>query len=246
VNRWRKKELAIQKSPFWKPTAQDAVHHLVAFSPVLIPRPSDWDCRIQMTSFCRLQEGRSWVPSPELQNFLGQGEPPVYIGFGSLTDSFSPAVVAMLVEVLKKRKTKAIISGNLPGLESLQLPSHIFLSQYIPHDWLFPKVTAVVHHGGIGTLAAGLYAGKPTLVIPCIVDQFYFGRKVKEWGVGPAPLPREKFREDLFDARLEQLLTERSYQQKAEEIQALLLQEEDGAQATCKKIYESLSKIKTR
>lgn len=225
INRWRCEVLKLPKSPFWKPTNYSKIRDLVTFSPSLIRRPTDWHPSVAMVGFCRLQEADRWVPPEDLRRFLLDGEPPLYLGFGSLTETFSSSTIATIIDVLKTKKIRAIIPRNLEGLKEIDLPSHILPIDYVPHDWLFSRVSAVVHHGGVGTLSSGLHAGKPTLIIPCIVDQFFFGEKVSDWGVGPQPLAKVDFNRNDFEKRLGQLLQKTSYREKALKIQQSLNQE---------------------
>lgn len=237
INRWRGEVLKLPKSPFWKPTSYSKIWDLVAFSPSLIKRPADWHPSIAMIGFCRLQEAEQWVPPEDLQQFLSEGEPPLYLGFGSLTEAFSFSIVETIIDVLRIKKIRTIIPKNLEGLERIDLPPHILPIGYVPHDWLFSRVSAIVHHGGVGTLSAGLHAGKPTWVIPCIVDQFFFGEKVFDWGVGPQPLAKVHFNRNDFEKRLDQLLQEASYREKAQQLQQSLNQE-NGVESACKWIFQ--------
>jgi len=239
INRWRCEVLKLTKSPFWKSTNYSKIRDLVAFSPSLIQRPTDWHPAVAMVGFCRLQEADQWIPPEELKRFLSEGEPPLYLGFGSLTETFPSSIVATIIDVLKTRKIRAIIPKNLEGLKEIDLPSHILPVGFVPHDWLFSRVSAIVHHGGVGTLSAGLYAGKPTWVIPCIVDQFFFGEKVFEWGVGPQPLAKVHFNRKDFEKGLEQLLQKASYREKALQFQQSLNQE-NGVEVACKWIYKTV------
>jgi sterol 3beta-glucosyltransferase len=225
INRWRCEVLKLPKSPFWKPSHYSKIRELVAFSPSLMKRPTDWHPSVAMVGFCRLQEADRWTPPENLQRFLAEGELPLYLGFGSLTETFPTAIVATMIDVLKTKKIRAIVPRNLEGLKEIDLPPHILAIDYVPHDWLFSKVSAVIHHGGVGTLSSGLHAGKPTWVIPCIVDQFFFGEKVCDWGVGPQPLAKVHFNRKDFEKGLDQLLQKASYREKALKLQRVLNQE---------------------
>lgn len=96
----------------------------------------------------------------------------------------------------------------------------------VPHDWLLPRVAAVVHHGGAGSTAAGLRAGKPTLVVPFVGDQPFWGARVHALGAGPEPLPSRHLTGGL-PARLAELVGEPSYTNRAAEI-GRLIRDEDG------------------
>ncbi len=240
INQWRHEVLQLPKSPFWKPTTYQKIYDLVTFSPSLMDRPKDWGPDVKMVGFCRLKETDQWTPPKELVQFIESGVSPIYLGFGSLSESFSPHVIQEIIKVLDEKGIKTIVPANLPGLQDLKLPSHIFPIGYVPHDWLFPKVAAVIHHGGVGTLSAGLYAGKPTWIIPCIVDQFFFGEKTaKDWRVGPQPIAKVDFNREKFAVGLDQLLQNlQVYQEKATQYKHLL-EKEDGVRAASTWIQET-------
>lgn len=237
INRWRKGRLGLKKLSFLGPKSPPT---LVAFSPLLIPRPKDWKGHISMTSFCRVEEAKEWTPPSTLVDFLSKGEV-IYIGFGSLTEFCHPFVVKKMVEVLIKKKIKTVMSAHFPSLNEMDLPSSIYPLGYAPHDWLFPKVSAVVHHGGVGTLAAGLYAGKPTLVVPFFVDQPYWGQFIEKRQLGPKPLSPFSFTQEAFEERLEKLLRDNKYRENGEHIQKALNGEKGGVELTIEAIMRQLA-----
>ena len=242
INRWRKDKLQLRKMHFLGP-AHDASSKttpcLIAFSPTLVPRPDDWAAHVYMTNFCRIAEGTTWEPPQKLLDFLAAGEPPIYVGFGSLTPATPKAAVEKIISVLQRTKQRAIVMANLPGIEQLAISPNIFLLDYAPHDWLISRMRAVIHHGGVGTTAAGLYAGKPALVMPFMLDQFCWGKKIASLGVGPDCLPIKKLDEQLLEARLGDLFNPR-YQLGANQLMAKLLAEEDGVEATIRVVLKAL------
>ena len=88
------------------------------------------------------------------------------------------------------------------------LPETIFMLEQVPHSWLFPKMAAVVHHGGAGTTAAGLRAGVPNIVIPHGLDQFAWARRIYELGVAPKPIPKKKLSVETLTEAIKEALTE--------------------------------------
>jgi UDP:flavonoid glycosyltransferase YjiC (YdhE family) len=182
--------------------AARAVPTLYAMSPHVTP-PVD-DANVYITGYWFLDEAGS--PSPELERFVAAGAPPVYVGFGSMASSDPTRLTQLIVEALTRVGRRAVLVRGWSGAAALDLPASIFPLDGAPHRWLFPRMAALVHHGGAGTTAAGLAAGKPTLIVPHMADQPYWGRRVHELGVGVRPLPRARLTAAALAGRLEELL----------------------------------------
>lgn len=116
--------------------------------------------------------GSSFKPDLTLTQFLEAGPPPVYIGFGSIVVDDPDAMTQLIFKAVKKAGVRALVSKGWGGLGSdkLEVPDDIYLLGNVPHDWLFKHVSAVCHHGGAGTCAAGIAAGRPTIVVPFFGD----------------------------------------------------------------------------
>lgn len=160
---------------------------LLAADPVLVPPAGDWPANLVQTAAIR--PGRSDYRPPDwLARFLADGPPPVYLGLGSLTeapgDHWQRLIRGAAADTGRRLLTPA--AGQLP---SGPLNAQLALLPPLPHDWLFPRVAGVIHHGGAGTTAAGLRAGVPSAAVPLVLDQPYHGRRLAELGVGPAPVP---------------------------------------------------------
>ena len=165
---------------------------LHAFSKHVISRPSDWPDSADITGYWFLDRSQDWNPPNELASFVDEGSPPVYVGFGSMAGRNPERLARIVVGALEKSGLRGILATGWGGLKPENLPASVLVIDDAPHDWLFPRVAAVVHHGGAGTTAAGLRAGKPTIVCPFFGDQPFWGRRVDELGVGPAPIPQKK------------------------------------------------------
>ncbi len=161
---------------------------LYGFSPTVVPKPRDWPDNAYVTGYWFLPR-RSWHPPRDLEAFLSAGRPPVYIGFGSMRAQSPEALTDLIVEAVKLSGQRAVLLSGWAGLGKRKVPPWVKVVEQVPHEWLFPRVSAVVHHGGSGTTAAGLRAGKPTVVIPFIADQPFWGRRVHALGAGPRPIP---------------------------------------------------------
>jgi UDP:flavonoid glycosyltransferase YjiC (YdhE family) len=141
-------------------------------SPTLLPKPKDWGSNISVSGFYFLPTTSTFQPPANLMDFIKAGEPPIYIGFGSIVVGNPEAMTNMVLEAIQIAGVRALMSKGWGGLGSnnIKLPDNIFLLGNVPHSWLFDHVSAVVHHGGAGTTAAGLAAGKPTVVVPFFGD----------------------------------------------------------------------------
>jgi sterol 3beta-glucosyltransferase len=187
------------------------------FSRFVVPPASDWDEHVYTAGYWFLDES-NWQPPQELVQFLKAGAPPVYVGFGSMTSSDPMNTVRRIADVLANLGLRGVIPADwgTTKFNQTDLPSHLFPVSHVPHRWLFPKMEAVVHHGGAGTTAAGLYAGKPTLIVPHMSDQPYWGRRVAALGAGTHPLPRHRLTTRLLTARLRELVTNSMIQSSAQ------------------------------
>jgi len=174
---------------------------IVSVSNHVFPQPKDYPPHVHHTGYWFLDE-EHWSPPADLLNFLNNGVPPVYVGFGSMNDRDSKQTTRIVVDALKVSGQRGVLAMGWSGMSKMDnLPDDIFMRESAPHSWLFPRMVAVVHHGGAGTTAAGLRAGVPSVIVPFSNDQFAWGRRVWELGVGAKPIPRKKLTsENLTDA----------------------------------------------
>lgn len=170
---------------------------LVACSRHVFAPPDDWPDHVHQTGYWFLDEP-AWTPPPALTTFLEAGPPPIYVGFGSIgTASAAAATTRLVIDALQRAGARGVLATGWSGMSNeIALPPEMIRIDSAPHAWLFPRVAAVVHHGGAGTTAAGLRAGVPGLVIPHGNDQPAWGRRVFELGVGPRPIPRKRLTTD--------------------------------------------------
>jgi UDP:flavonoid glycosyltransferase YjiC (YdhE family) len=167
---------------------------LYGFSPQVLPKPSDWDERVHVTGYWFLETASSWRPPRELVDFLGKGRPPVYIGFGSVIthEKAAKRLTEIELEALARTGQRGLLVTGWGGLVKSDLPNDVLAIDFAPFDWLFPRMAALVHHGGMGTTAAGLRAGVPAVAVPFTADQPFWGRRIHQLGVGPRPIPRKR------------------------------------------------------
>ena len=188
---------------------------LSAYSPRIIPHPADWPDSVHVTGYFFLESQTDWQRSPELEAFLHAGDPPVYIGFGSMA-GHNPEQLARLVSgALAKNGQRGLLLTGWGGLHADLMPDNMFVMDSVPHSWLFPRMAAVVHHGGAGTTAEGLRAGVPTVIIPFVFDQPFWGARIKALGLGPDPIPLKKLTVDRLANAIRIAVTDTGIRQRA-------------------------------
>ena len=174
---------------------------VISCSNFVFDRPSDWNENIHQSGYWFVEEKTDYVPSKELSNFLSSGEKPIYIGFGSVfhTDQ-KDTMSKLIVDALTKSGKRGIICG-MGKIDNL--PSNVIAIDSIPHSWLFERVSAVCHHGGAGTTAAGFMAGVPSIIIPFSNDQFAWAHRAYDLGVGSKPIPSKTLTSENLAAAID-------------------------------------------
>lgn len=200
---------------------------LHAISPTLMHRPSDWVSQAEMTGFWHMPKTKTPLPI-ELKTFVEAGNKPVFIGFGSMVSSDPQALARIITDALDQTRLRAVVAKGWAGLD-LKSGDRILTIDPLPYETLFPRMSAVVHHGGLGTTATGLRAGVPSITIPFFGDQPFWGRRVAAIGVGPDPIPRNKLTSGNLVSALKRATTD-PLMQKAARDMAANLKSEDGVE----------------
>jgi sterol 3beta-glucosyltransferase len=171
---------------------------IISGSPQIYPSPEDCPEHIHYTGYWFYDEDTHWEPSAELLDFLEEGPEPVYVGFGSMGNPAEKnETTRIVIDALQKAGQRGVLATGWSGMERLEhVPNSILMIDHAPHAWLFPQMAAVVHHGGAGTSAASFRAGVPCVIVPYGMDQYAWGKRAYELGVGAAPLPRKKLTAD--------------------------------------------------
>lgn len=170
----------------------------------------------------------------------------MYIGFGSIVVEDPDAMTKLIFDAVKKAGVRALVSKGWGGFggDELNIPKNIYMLGNIPHDWLFKHVSAVVHHGGAGTTAAGILAGRPTVIVPFFGDQPFWGSMVSRAGAGPEPIPFKSLTSDALAIAILKALTSVALQ-KAKELGESLAKE-DGAAEGAQSFHNMLDMKKYR
>jgi UDP:flavonoid glycosyltransferase YjiC (YdhE family) len=228
INRWRTKTLGLPKQRFGGNFGQVGIQQypiLNGFSSHVVPRPLDWSEHVHITGYW-FPRDEVWQPPDSLRKFIESGTPPVFIGFGSMPVRQPKQTTAVILEALKLSGQRAILHAGWAGIGDDDLPETVYKIDYAPYAWLFPQMAAVVHHGGSGTTAFGLRAGIPTLIIPFLFDQFYWGRRIATLGMGPKPVPFRKLSAARLGKALAIAATDRQMGQRAIALGQKIQQEE--------------------
>ncbi|KAK4176126.1 family 1 putative glycosyltransferase [Triangularia setosa] len=244
INRFRTNVLDLESlSLLWAPglISRMRIPTTYCWSPALIPKPADWGEEVSVSGFFFLNLESGYEPDPALKSFLDTGPPPVYIGFGSIVVDDPDALTKTIFDAVKRTGVRALVSKGWGGIggDALSLPENVFMLGNCPHDWLFKRVAAVVHHGGAGTTAAGINAGKPTVVVPFFGDQIFWGNMIARSGAGPAPIPFKTLTVENFAAAIEKCL-EPGTQMKAREL-GQKIRAEKGADVGGKTFHQFLN-----
>ena len=259
VNRFRRDVLGL---PPWRGgELQNLMRRtpiLTGYSRHLVPQPRDWPETVHTTGFWPLENDLGFAVPDDLAAFLDDGEPPVFISFGSTTRRDSPALTRLLIDAVAASGRRAVIQsgwanlgtqgaeGDGPhagglhrygsdgysvddqGLVEHRLPDTIYhLTSYVPYRELFPRVSAVVHHGGAGTTSWVLRAGVPSVGVPHAGDQPFWAGRVAALGAGPKPIPAAKLTADRLAQAIRQATGEPAMRERAAALGAKI-RAEDG------------------
>ncbi|OJJ51389.1 hypothetical protein ASPZODRAFT_55956 [Penicilliopsis zonata CBS 506.65] len=252
VNRWRNNDLGLKATTLDK-MQPNKVPFLYNYSPSVVPPPLDYPDWIRITGYWFLNEGSDWVPPAELTEFIRRARADckkiVYIGFGSIVVSDPAALTQTVVDSVQKADVRCILSkgwsdrlGDPANTKAeVPLPPGILQIQSAPHDWLFSQIDAAAHHGGAGTTGASLRAGIPTIVKPFFGDQFFFGSRVEDLGVG---ICMKRLNVGVFSKALWEATHSERIITKARDL-GVQIRSEDGVATAIQALYRDLEYAKT-
>ncbi|MEM9024850.1 MAG: glycosyltransferase, partial [Bacteroidota bacterium] len=185
----------------------------------LFPRPDYWPASAHITGYAERPKTGNWQPDEALTAFLNQHPKVLFVTFGSMVNTDPEAKTQALLRVIIKYNIPTIINTSWGGLVEQQVvPDHVFYTNNVPYDALFPRIYAVVHHGGSGTTHTAIKYGCASLIIPHIMDQFFWNRLIAKQGAGPLGIPIKKLTESRIEPLLHDLWTEASYKQNAQRL----------------------------
>jgi len=243
INACRQEVLGIPAIPYRRYASVSLVKSpaLYAYSPYVIPRPRDWGEYIHITGYWFLEQDETWQPPAELLSFLAREPKPVYIGFGSMVDEEAEALTRLVVEAVEAAELRAVLLGGWAELGKSGLSGRFLKVDAVPHPWLFPRVSAVVHHGGMGTTAEAFRAGVPMVIVPFYADQPYWGRRAHALGVSPPPIPRQELIAERLAGAMREAVSDAALRQRAVAL-GEKLRGEDGMGEAVRVIEELMGK----
>lgn len=220
--------------PFWGPFVgmkrrREPV--VFGYSHHILPEPSDWGSELSVSGYWFL-EGKSGYEPPEgLTEFIEAGRKPISVGFGSMSGGDPRRLTDLLYSALRSTGERAIILagwGEIGSVVPEDLRERVYVLDEAPHDWLFPRVAAAIHHGGAGTTAAVLRAGIPAITIPFFGDQFFWGARVAGIGSGTRPITRRSLTPDILASSIKRAVEDDAMRDTASRL-GKRIRSEDGA-----------------
>jgi sterol 3beta-glucosyltransferase len=239
INQMRREALGLPRWPiggYFGQMERAPMPVINGFSEQVVARPVDWGDHVYISGYW-FPESEEWQPPDKLLRFLDAGQPPIFIGFGSMPIRDPATTTAVILEALRHSGQRGVMQAGWAGIAGQELPDNVLKIDYAPYEWLFPRMSAVVHHGGSGTTAHGLRSGVPSIIVPFLFDQFFWGRRVNELGVGPEPIPFKKLTAAKLAGAIEEALTERPMRRRAAEL-GRKIQAEDGLQRAVQIIHD--------
>ena len=214
------------------------VKSFYTISPTLFPQPKNWNKNATVVGYFERNKTISWEADKSLEQFIEKYAKIVFITFGSISNTNPTQKTEAILSVLSKHKIPAIINTSWGGLiKPEKYSEYIYFVNTIPYDWVFPKMYAVIHHGGSGTTHLALKYGCASLIIPHFIDQFYWNTIIHKLKVGKKGVSIKKLNKNNFEALLLDLLSNKNYKKNAEQI-AKQMQKENNSEKLMKLILE--------
>ena len=215
---------------------------LLPVSRHVAPPDPRWPQHVCPTGYWFARAQKEWAPPPDLLDFLESGEKPIVVSLGVMSMSGKQARegAQIVLGALRRTNVRAIIQGWDEALCGLELPESVYHAGSMPHGWLFDQVSMVVHHGGFGTTAAALRAGTPGIVVPHVIDQFYWGQRVYELGVGPKFIRRGQLSVENLSEAILHVIHDARMREKAAELGGNIRAEADGITMAVRAIEKAL------
>ena len=233
ATRWRTEDLGLPPRRGAHEMIQDR-WVLQAFSSLVTPVDPGWPKSVRTTGFWYLPT--AWTPPEELRRFLDDGPEPVYVGFGSMAGRDRQRTASVVAQAVRQAGVRAVVATGWGGIADVGGDDVLMIDQ-APYDWLFPRVSVVVHHGGGGTTGAALAAGRPQVVCPFVADQPHWANRMHAIGVAPAPVRQQQLTADLLAEAIRQAAGDTAMRERAEQL-GVEIRAENGVHAAVDALEE--------
>jgi UDP:flavonoid glycosyltransferase YjiC (YdhE family) len=193
---------------------------IYTISPNLFPRPDYWENNIKVLGHQELKGETAWQPEQKLSDFIEKHEKLLFITFGSMPNPEPEQKTKIFLDILERNKIPAIINTASGGLVKPEVFNSelLYFVSHTSYDWIFPKMYGVIHHGGAGTTHLAIKYGCATMIIPHFMDQFVWDNTISELGLGPKGIKISKITSKNLEAKVLDLLNNKSYKEKSETI----------------------------
>jgi len=213
---------------------------LYAYSPAVLPKPKDWSEVQFVTGHWFLHSKKEEQPSADLEIFISKGDAPVYIGFGSMNNPNEEVLQKIIIPVLDELGLRAVMLKDGSDISAYKGKENLHFIDGVDFHWLFPKMKALVHHGGIGTTALALKSGVPSLAVTYIIDQRFWANRLHHLQASPKAIPRNKLTRELFKSRLEELISNKAFEVNTKALSEKM-NEENGIKHSVELIHAFLN-----
>jgi sterol 3beta-glucosyltransferase len=209
-------------------------HNLFAINDVLAPPHPSWPPGSYRYCGYAFEEQKNDIPV-EVENFLNAGDPPIYLGFGSVTVKDPQGFTEKALKAAEIADCRLVISKGWTCLGTEDMPDRAILVNDLSHDYLFPRMAAICHHGGSGTTHRASKAGVPQFIMPVIIDQFFWGKRIHDLCIGPKPKSSKKLDAISLALVFRDLIDNPNYRENARRLAAAVARD-GGVDA----IYEAI------
>jgi UDP:flavonoid glycosyltransferase YjiC (YdhE family) len=210
---------------------------IVASDPVVAQVPKDLEFRATQTGYMHLDQPVQTMP--ELEAFLSAGSVPVYAGFGSMPKQDQMRCVQMIVDAARSVGERVVVSKFWEEPSEFSNSDDVFFVKKYPHLDLFPRVKAVIHHGGAGTTATAAVSGVPQIIVPHALDQYYWGHQIFQSQLGPRPIRRSRLTARKLAEAIKECLSNDRIIEKAKKVGGMI-DRKHGLEMTVREIVREL------
>jgi sterol 3beta-glucosyltransferase len=216
LNQWREEVLGLPRLSYWAGVIhwidQKQIPCLYSHSPAFVPKCSNYSDWIHVTGYWFL-DSPNWQPPEDLVEFIEAGSPPVYVGIGNADNLKSKQLTQTIVEGIVKSGQRGILLKKKDSKNSdnyVQLPKEVFTIEWASYDWLFPRMKAVVHHGGLGTIHAAFKAGVPSIIFPLDEENYFWGNRLVEQGLTSSLIEEKRLSAEKLAEAIKFVITDQT------------------------------------